>query len=130
MSEPCLEIDMEKTILGFEVIHTNYGRKNYGGKAFEGFSKQYIDINGKPAVIQMTTSKSEGRGLMTCVSVGFITGPGIVTHMLYGDFFKRLEINKVRCTEKAVREQHCRQITNWNQILEDITAFYAQKEAA
>jgi hypothetical protein len=116
---------MEKTILGFGVIHTNYGRKNYGGKSFQATSKQYIDINGKEAVITMSTDKSEGRGLMTCVSVGFITAPGIVTTKIYGDFFKRLEINKVRCTEKAVREQHCRHITGWNQILEAITRFYA-----
>jgi|TARA_R110000868_G_scaffold90159_1_gene250564 hypothetical protein len=121
---------MQNTIMGFEVIHTSYGRKNYGDKSFQASSKQYIDINGKKAVITMSTSKSEGRGLMTCVSVGFITAPGIVTTMIYGDFFKRIETNKVRCTEKAVREQHSRNVTDWGQVLEAIQAFYLERKAA
>jgi hypothetical protein len=96
-----------------------YGDKSWGAKTCESF-----EINGKLAQLDVSTWKNDRGQLVTFASIGFITGPGIVTTAIFQDFSKRLEVTKARCTEKAVAEQQARYVDQWSVIKGAALAYY------
>ena len=74
-------------------------RKAYGDKSWSAKTRESFDINGTLAQLELSTFKDDLGHLVTFASVGFITDPGIVTTAIFGDFFKRLEVTKTRCTQ-------------------------------
>ena len=105
-------------------------RKAYGDKSWSAKTRESFDINGKLAQLELSTFKDDRGQLVTFASVGFITGPGIVTTAIFQDFAKRLEVSKVRCTEKAVSEQQARYFAQWNLIKAMVFDYYGVTVAA
>jgi hypothetical protein len=105
-------------------------RKAYGDKSWSAKTRESFDINGKLAQLELSTFKDDRGQLVTFASVGFITGPGIVTTAIFGDFFKRLEVTKARCTQKAVAEQQARSVDQWSVVKGAALDYYASKGVA
>lgn len=105
-------------------------RKAYGDKSWGAKTRESFEINGKLAQLELATWKNDRGQLVTFASVGFITGPGIVTTAIFQDFSKRLEVTKARCTEKAVSEQHARYVDQWDMIKAMVFHYYGMTVAA
>lgn len=102
-----------------------YGDKSWGAKTVEEF-----ELNGKIAQLTVSTTKNDRGELTTSASIGFVSAPGVVTTAIFSDYFKWLERNKVRCTEKAVSEQQARNVAQWAMLKGAVVDFYAAKAAA
>lgn len=109
---------------------TYLARKRYGDKSWTAKTREQFDINGKLAQLELSTFKNDMGGLVTFASIGFITAPGIVTTAIFQDFAKRLEVSKVRCTEKAVSEQQARYVAQWDLIKAMVFDYYGVTVAA
>lgn len=78
--------------------------------------------------LRISTWKTD-RGLASFASVCRIEN-GYVTHMITQDYSRRIFMEKVRCTEKAVREQHGRALEMLCDILKEVEHHYATPAAA
>ena len=83
----------------------------------------------KTARLTISTSKDLHGLLSTSVSVTWVADR-FETFMIFGDFMIRPLREKVRCTEKAVREQHERALAQIEEYKERAREFYAAKARA
>lgn len=79
--------------------------------------------------LRISTWKTDSGDLQSFASVCKVEN-GYVTHMIHQDYSRRVIVNRVRCTEKAVREQHKQAIALLPKILEDIAQHDGQHAAA
>lgn len=105
-------------------------RKAYGDKSWTATTTEEFTLNGRTAQLSVRTSKDDSGRLTTSASVGFVSGPGIVTTAIFSDFYRRLETNSARCTEKNISEQQARAVGLWTALKMDVYAFYATKQTA
>jgi hypothetical protein len=104
-------------------------RKQYGDKSWKANSIEDFDLNGRLARLDVSTFKNDRGQLVTSASIGFVNGQ-VVTTAIFSDFYRTLEVSKVRCTEKAVSEQQARAVAQWDSLKSDVLAYYAAKQAA
>jgi len=104
-------------------------RKQYGDKSWKANSIEDFDLNGRTARLDVSTFKNDRGQLVTSASIGFVSGQ-MVTTAIFSDFYRTLEVSKVRCTEKAVSEQQARAVAQWDDLKADVLAYYAAKQAA
>lgn len=92
-----------------------------------GEAKDHFD---RPAErrLRINTSKSSRGGISTFASC-VLEREGIISFAIGGDYSKTVASESVRCTEKAVREQHQRALALAEQILADARTFYQVKDA-
>ena len=102
-------------------------RKAYGDKSWTAKTAEEFELNGRTAQLVVSTTKNDNGVLTTSASIGFVTGPGIVTTAIFSDYFAWIERTKTRCTEKAVSEQQARAVANWPIIKAAAFDFYASK---
>ena len=105
-------------------------RKIYGDKSWTAKTVEEFDLDGRTAQLTVSTTKNDRGELTTSASIGFVTGPGVVTTAIFSDYFKWLERKATRCTEKAVSEQQARNVANWAQLKSNVIDCYAAKAAA
>ena len=99
-------------------------RKSYGDKSWGAKTTEVFDLNGRNAQLEISTFKNDRGQLVTTAGIGFVNG-NIVTTVIFGDFFRRIEVSTVRCTEKAVSEQQARAVAQWPAIKAAAIDFYA-----
>jgi hypothetical protein len=99
-------------------------RKTYGDKSWTAKTVETFELNGRMAQLDVSTGKTDSGKIVTSASIGFIKGD-IVTTAIFSDFFVRLEVSSVRCTEKAVSEQQARAVARWDEIKEKVFKYYA-----
>lgn len=104
-------------------------RKQYGDKSWKANTCQEFELNGRVAQLDIGTFKNDRGQIVTSASVGFVDG-NVVTTRIFGDFYRTLEVSKVRCTEKAVSDQQARAVANFEAIKADVLEFYSVKQAA
>lgn len=106
-------------------------RERWGNKCWKAEARENFELNGRKAVLDITTSKNSAGDLATYASVGFVNSPGVVTTAIFADFFAVLEIGKkVRCTDKNVGLQQARAVARLDEIRQRVFDFYGQKETA
>jgi len=108
-------------------LTTYMRRKAYGDKSWTAKTTEEFELNGRTAQLVVSTTKNDNGVLTTSASVGFVTGPGIVTTEIFGDYFAWIERTKTRCTEKAVSEQQARAVANWPIMKAAVIDFYSSK---
>lgn len=91
-------------------------------------AETHVPLEGKQQ-LRISTYKTERGDLQSFASVCKVEN-GYVTHMVYQDYSRRVIVNRVRCTEKAVRDQHQQAIGLLPKILEDIAQHDGQHAAA
>lgn len=89
-------------------------------------AETHVDL-GENKQLRLSTWKTD-RGLQSFASVCKLEN-GCVTHMMYADYSKRVILEKARCTEKAVREQHDRALKMLPVIMDDVTRHYNREPA-
>ena len=86
---------------------------------------------GERFFLQLHTMKRYDGQLVTTASVNQRTADGLgYTHRYPGDFLSRCVSERVRCTEKAVAEQHSKALQQIEQIKADALAYYGETIAA
>jgi hypothetical protein len=110
-------------------LQTYLRRKQYGDKSWKANTVEDFVINDRLARLDVSTFKNENGQLVTAASIGFIKGE-VVTTAIFSDFYRRIEVSKVRCTEKAVSEQQARAVAQWDSLKSDVLAYYSAKQAA
>lgn len=105
-------------------------RKVYGDKSWVAKTTEEFDLDGRIAQLTVSTWKDDRRRLVTMASVGFVSGPGVVTTAIFSDFSAWLDSSEVRCTEKAISEQQARNVAQWGALKGKVLDFYAAKAAA
>jgi hypothetical protein len=108
-------------------LTTYMRRKAYGDKSWTAKTTEEFELNGRTAQLVVSTTKNDNGVLTTSASVGFVTGPGIVTTAIFSDYFAWIERTKTRCTEKAVSEQQARAVANWPIMKAAVIDFYSSK---
>lgn len=104
-------------------------RKSYGDKSWGAKTAESFDLNGRTAQLEVSTFKNDYSQLVTFASVGFVKD-NIVTTAIFSDFARRLEVAKVRCTERAISEQQARAVAQWADLKNEVVAYYAAEQAA
>jgi hypothetical protein len=104
--------------------NTYLRRKSYGDKSWGAKTTEAFDLNGRNAQLEISTFKNDRGQLVTTAGIGFVNG-NVVTTAIFSDFFRRIEVNTVRCTEKAVSEQQARAVAQWPAIKAAAIDFYA-----
>lgn len=95
------------------------------GTARPGSGASYL-----PEFLVITTHKAMQGGIYASANVR-AEGFGIVTFEIGGDFSKMLlRDRKARCTEKTVTAMHEQALQQKAELLDEVKAFYAKKQAA
>jgi hypothetical protein len=81
-----------------------------------------IELADNRQLTVLTMKRHDGR-LITSASVG-VHDNGFICHRVHQDFSRRLIIESVRVTEKAVGTQHQQALDNIESLLAEITEFY------
>lgn len=103
-------------------------RKSYGDKSWGAKTAEIFELNGRTAQLEVSTFKNYSQ-IVTFASVGFVEGDTVTT-AIFSDFSRRLQVVKVRCTEKAISEQQARSVAQWADLKDEVAAYYAAKQAA
>ncbi len=97
-------------------------------KVYKDMRSQWTALTYIPLVgmhhLRVATHKVSGGEVVTTASAVKIEN-GFETHMLYGDFSKRLERHKMRCTENNVINQHLSALEKAVELVETVSAQYA-----
>lgn len=101
-------------------MQTTITKGNTGWKA-----KTCLDMTGDQVLV-IDTLKNLSGALVTRATLNKHEGD-FLTFVMFQDFTKRLESSAVRVTEKAVREQHARNLARLDEIKAEVAAFYAAK---
>ena len=105
---------------------TTYINKDHYGN-WQAKSTEKITINGKPAHVDLTTSK-HNKQVVTTLSVCWPSEDGRSTRFtVFQDYMQRLEATQTRATSKAIETQHAQHKLNMPQHLQDVQDFYADK---
>lgn len=87
------------------------------------------DHHSEPGIrsLRISTSKRSRGGISTSATAVVLCPDGTMSWLPFEDFNKHLIAEKVRCTEKSVREQHAKALEQAEAILAEAKAFYAGK---
>ncbi len=78
--------------------------------------------------IRLSTYKDYTGKLVTRAQVG-VAKANSFTFVIFQDYHKTLAANKVRCTAKAVTQQHETALSQLPTIIADVTRFYTNQPA-
>lgn len=78
-------------------------------------------------VLRINTSRRSSGLLNTTATVGRHEG-GFFSFMMFQDYSKTIKSAKVRCTQKAVEQQHAAAMLDIEAVKADVEAFYTKKE--
>jgi hypothetical protein len=107
---------------------TIYGQTSIYDKSNQSKTSINCEINGKQAVIQITTCK-RGRGLTSTASVMWVSGDSL-SCVLFQDYSKPLIQEVTRATEKAIKTQHGKALDMLDSVISEVDAFYSKEDAA
>lgn len=79
-------------------------------------------------MLSIDTSKRHTGEIATVASVHIIEGR-MKTHRVFEDYNKCLAFSRVRCTSKAVENQHMKVMSQIETIKADVARFYSQQPA-
>ena len=108
--------------------NTTYGQTSIWDKSNQSKTNVYCEINGREAVIQITTCK-RSRGLTSTASVMWVSGDAL-TCVLFQDYSKPLIQEVTRATEKAIKTQHGKALAMLDSVISEVDTFYSKEEAA
>jgi hypothetical protein len=107
------------------MTNTHISKDYYGN--WQAKTTEKITINGKPAHVDLSTSK-HNKQIVTTLSVCWPSEDGRSTRFtVFQDYLQRLEASTVRATSKVVENQHAKHKANMPQHLQDVQDFYADK---
>ena len=78
--------------------------------------------------LEVVTMKRSSGALCTSCLIQKESTEGSLSHVMYKDFRKTIYQNKVRCTEKAVREQHELALQNIATTISEAVVHYSKGE--
>lgn len=84
---------------------------------------------GDNRILRISTYKTMSGTLVSTANVHLIEGSAMV-HCMGKDFNKRLFVERVRCTSKAVAEQHSKALDQLEMIKAEVAEHYKEKPNA